>query len=152
MQINNFDSFFSIWTFNTFPLFMAKSGSVNWFRASFTAVSSTCSGFTLSDFKAFNFQSHVLRGVNPSSRFGGPNAEGVWGTVVPQQGPLVGVWGQSPQKLKDITELNLNSECNCKLHRCVLKNCILCMCDKFAVSPEKYHLKDKSVFSVFYHS
>jgi len=40
-----------------------------------------------------------------------------------------------------------------QLHRCVLKkNCVLCVCDKFAVSPEKYQLKDKSVFSVFYHS
>jgi len=32
-----------------------------------------------------------------------PNAEGVWGTGVPQRGPgaepLVGAWGQSPQKL-----------------------------------------------------
>jgi len=57
------------------------------------------------------------RGVNPSSRLAGANAEGVWGTGVPQLGPgaepLVGVWGRSPQKLKDITELNLNSECNC---------------------------------------
>ena len=30
-----------------------------------------------------------------------------------------------------------------------IKKCILCLCDKFAVSPEKYHLKDKKcVFSI----
>jgi len=51
----------------------------------------------------------AVRGVNPSTRLGeaqsrrdlrGPGAE-----------PLVWIWGRSSQKLKDITELNSNSEC-----------------------------------------
>ena len=70
--------------------------------------------------------SSVQQGHQSVVKIGGPKRGGVWGTggltprwgtLIPQRSPgaepLVGVWGRRPQKLKDITELNLNYECNC---------------------------------------
>ena len=55
-------------------------------------------------------------------------------------------WGSGAKFPEAIGYYRFKFEFWLQLHRCVLKNCILCLCDKFAVSLEKYHLTDKSVF------